>query len=342
MSQSKDWAQYDFDCRVDRRLDEHEHDAESLAELRLDYVLRGCSSQHSFLRSGGGLINLAWVKVRDDLLRLYNWYYHYCRVEAEGEVVCDGRPEEDRLWFHAQLEEYFEGDVPWPGHIDKYYFELGRRTWAEDVDEAAAAQPASLPYVWTPRNPIDVARSHRAGFEHLDDCSYDDYKGDDRTKLLAAGGLADYIIWDNLILTDEEVARKCGGDQRLMENYFVRRWCAIYKCCQVRVDDGSLEDGRTPYYRNLLDTDHMMGYFSTDSRYHQNGEELDDGYTRIPTGLPRIQILQHRRWLARRAEEGQPVGLEVEFDDVDNRLEVEFDDVDHNSDDDSLFSDMST
>ena len=86
----------------------------------------------------------------------------------------------------------------------------------------------------------------------------------------------------------------------------------------------------------------MMGYFSTDSRYHQNGEELDDGYTRIPTGLPRIQILQHRRWLARRAEEGQPVGLELEFDDVDNRLEVEFDDVDHNSDDDSLFSDMST
>ena len=80
----------------------------------------------------------------------------------------------------------------------------------------------------------------------------------------------------------------------------------------------------------------MMGYFSVDPLYHQDGEALEDGYTPLPDGIHRVQIVQHRMWLQQRAEQRLPYGLEVQVDERNGSGG------DSSDDDESLFSDQST
>ena len=346
-SSSNDWGLHDFDGGADLKdphLDER---------YLLDYALRS----DNFISASGG-VKFPFDCTEDHMLYMYNWYYHYCRVETVHGPH-DGRPEEDRLKFRHALSRYLSGELQWPEHIDRYYFDLERKLMLTDAAVSEVAPPTwdewYLP--WTPYNPVDVERSKRYGFGHLADVGYDDFRGDDRTRLLAAGGLWFCISWDYYLASDDMIYDRFEGDKQKISEYLVERWCAIYKCCQVRVDDGSLEDGRTPWYRRELDTDHMMGYFSTESRYHLNDEDdVDkDGYTPLPTGLHRIQILHHREWLRRRNEEGLWLGLEEPNAEGGGDTSHNSDsdatvvmieetnaegggDTTHNSDDDSIFS----
>jgi len=106
----------------------------------------------------------------------------------------------------------------------------------------------------------------------------------------------------------QEILSEDADRHGSVRSFLVKQWCAVYKCCQVRVDENLgraalLEDGRTPALRSRLDTNYMMGFFSLDPLYHPLGEPRDGvGYNPLPKGLHRIQILQHRRWLESRSD----------------------------------------
>ena len=148
------------------------------------------------------------------------------------------------------------------------------------------------------------------------------------------------VGWD---ISREKVIAKHNS----VDVYKVKQWCAVYKCCQVRVncdmgetepgeggpapygEESMLEDGRTHYLRMRMHTDQMMGYFSKDLRYHreQRAESLDgEGYTRLPEGFHRVKLLQYRRWLARR--DGKGVRQQLYDSDEDSLFSVEDEDSD--------------
>ena len=166
MSRSNDWACFAFDYGA-----EHEPDEDD----QLVYALRGCSAQHLFVYHEGGMVKIS-DQTGDDLLRFYNWYFHFCRVEGmEGPE--DGRPEVDRQMFRQRLSQYFEGELQWPDHIDMFYFDL--EVLGTIPVEAAAAEVAppiedewSVEEGWARRHPVDIVRSRREGFEHLADYDY--------------------------------------------------------------------------------------------------------------------------------------------------------------------------
>lgn len=263
------------------------------------------------------------------MLYYYNWYFHTCRVELSvTRGVVDGRPELHRQDFRRLLADYFDDTVPWPLFVDRYYFDLERhmmRTAATvsrhlavlsgplPVQEGGLLDHHDHPYHGL-SNALDVARASIVGFEQLGSYAYTSWMRDGHLteEYLMLSGLAPYVSdWgdrgmklfvpgvDIDLLT---IVAKHGS----VSKYLVKQWCAVYKCCQVRVDgsfgrETLLEDGRTPALRSRLDTNYMMGFFSKELIYHPPGEARDkDGYTPLPLELHRVQILQHRRWLLSR------------------------------------------
>ena len=296
---SKDWRFRDFDGGAD--LEDPHLDERYL----LDYAIRS----DSFLTDVGGM-KLPFECTEDHLLRLYNWYYHFCRVETlQG--TQDGRPEIDRGKFRRAISQYLSYVIPWPDHVDDFYFNLERQAM---LTEAAVEEIA--PPVWDEwyYSGVDIERSKRYGFGHLADFGYKDEQGDTRARLLSAGGIRFCITWGYYLDTNKMMNDKFNGEKEAVMEFLVERWCAIYKCCQVRLDDRSLADGRTPWYRRELDTNHIMGYFSTEARYHADGIVDDDGYTPLPTGMHRIQLIHHRDWLCRMRLRNLPPGLEGHHD----------------------------
>ena len=223
-------------------------------------------------------------------LRLYNWYFHTCRVEvrAKGRII-DGRPELHRQNFHWLLADYFDNRRAWPSVVDRYYFDLERRTLTEvqvyndiasldgafQVESDRLTTDALQHYVDYdgPHHPVDLVRAYQVGFEHLRLTWYsswrDEYPGVE--EYLKVSGLSPYVEWNSYnglqlvtvgwggISVERAIAEHTSVD-----DYKVKQWCAIYKCCQVRVDcdigetdpgergpapygeESMLEDGRTP------------------------------------------------------------------------------------------------
>ena len=347
-TQSKDWESHSFLClpmtSSQAAIPGQREHMELLSAFRLisaDYS--NLDENNEFPRSPeprryrGEREEFDWDEVdRIHMLYYYNWYFHSCRVELSSGTggVVDGRPELHRQDFRRLLAEYFDGSEPWPFFVDTYYFDLEQRTLRADATTSRhiAAMNGNLPITedgvlddhGNPydglSNVVDLARASIGGFEQLRRYSYTSWitDGHHMEEYLALSGLAPFvggwvIEWDDygmrLFVPGVDIGiRAIEARHGSVRSFLVKQWCAVYKCCQVRVDENLggaalLEDGRTPALRSRLDTNYMMGFFSLDPLYHPLGEPRDGvGYNPLPKELHRIQILQHRRWLESRSD----------------------------------------
>ena len=315
----------------------------AVLSLQLDYSLRTNTQtipHHSLLCKHPDRMHIYGPGAFLDFLLLqYNWWFHYSRIETD-EGVLDGRPEAVRQAYYEVLWMYFDLDRAWPSHVDTYYFDLDcanrQEILSEDADRVSSL---SLPRGGSRYSCVDAWREGQEKllpsglsvslYENLE-CLRCHRHDDETAQFLAVGGLDEYVVWDGHHIQlrrppihkdgSESDSSSTGVGTAYLNNWMMRQWCVVYKCCQVRVDDGSLEDGRSPYLRRYLDTEYIMGFFSAAKHLHVDSDGVDlpvddDGYTPIDEDYAdaywnRRQIEQHRDWLARRRLAGLSAGLE--------------------------------